>query len=516
MNWVMKREAVAWRLALLTLLSLLLLPLFLCDVPPLGDYPNHLGRAFVLASLPGDPVLARMYAMHWSIIPNLGIDLILPPLIHVLPIHVAGRLFIGLCILLPVLGAIACTLALEKCPAGRWWSLGVGLAAYNNCLMYGFLNFSLAVGLALLLSAVWFRWREDRPVPTIAVTAIGTLALFACHLMGLAFFGVLAGCREMSKSRGAADAARRCIVLAGVFALPLLLYRISALEGLGGDAQWLAPLGKLRQLAATFTNYNWWLDMLTAAATFGIPSLAIALRCGRFARPIALAIIVIVAAYAVAPYAWKGTFSLDTRFAVMLGFLMFIGFRPIGWWPPAVWVVSAGLAALFLVRTAVLCIAWVNHNAVLASVRGAIAPVQPGQAVYVADAGTAEAPSYWAADPNWLRLSDGTFIDGHLAALVLIERRAYWPFEFDVPSQQPIITQPPYAALAARLGGLPDRGEALTADLCGYDYVLMLDASAVVPLPKERFALLSDGGFAALYRIIAAAAAAGMLYYRNR
>ena len=50
----------------------LLLPLLVVDVPPLLDYPNHLARLFVLASLPHDPVLVRFYATHWSVIPNLA------------------------------------------------------------------------------------------------------------------------------------------------------------------------------------------------------------------------------------------------------------------------------------------------------------------------------------------------------------------------------------------------------------------------------------------------------------
>ena len=79
---------------------------------------------------------------HWSIIPNLALDLIAPPLIQVLPVHVVGRLLIAAAVLLPVLGTIAYNTAL----GGRWWSLGVGLVAYDGCLLDGFLNFEIALG----------------------------------------------------------------------------------------------------------------------------------------------------------------------------------------------------------------------------------------------------------------------------------------------------------------------------------------------------------------------------------
>src|SRR3978361_74018 len=117
-----KSADLAWWIALTSLCVVLLMPLLVVDMPPLLDYPNHLARAFVLASLPDDTILARFYAPHWSIIPNLGFDLIAPALIHLLPVHVAGRLLIAAALLLPVWGTVAYNTALGS----RWWPLGGG------------------------------------------------------------------------------------------------------------------------------------------------------------------------------------------------------------------------------------------------------------------------------------------------------------------------------------------------------------------------------------------------------
>jgi hypothetical protein len=92
-------------------------------------------------------------------------------------------------------------------------------------------------------------------------------------------------------------------------------------------------------------------------------------------------------------------------------------------------------------------------------------------------------------------------MDEHLGALALIEHRAFWPFEFDNPSQQPIETRPPYGALAERVGSLPDRAAASIANVCGFDYVLLLGADAVPGLPVDRFQLAVRSGYAALYTI---------------
>src|SRR5580700_11877844 len=80
-------------------------PLFLVEIPPVLDYPNHMARIYVLAHAATDPVLSKMYAQHWAIIPDLAIDIITPWTLSFLPLHVAGRLVLALALLLPVLGA---------------------------------------------------------------------------------------------------------------------------------------------------------------------------------------------------------------------------------------------------------------------------------------------------------------------------------------------------------------------------------------------------------------------------
>jgi hypothetical protein len=494
-----------WWAALIGLCVVLVAPLFVVDVPPLGDYPNHLARIFVLASLPDDPVLARFFMPHWSIIPNLALDLIGPPLIRVLPVHVAGRLLIAIAMLLPVLG----TVAYNRTLGGKWWSLGVGLIAYNSCLLYGFLNFTIGLGLALLLAATWLRWRETNPVLAILLAMAGAPVLFACHLMGLVFFGLLIGGAELFRlyhERTAAAVIRRGAVLALVFAAPAGLYAISALQQLGHDADFMPFGDKLMQLVTSFANYDWPLDVATAGIAIGLPALCVLLRWGRVPGPAAISIVLLLIVFLLAPYAWKGTYLLDTRFAIMLGFMLFAGFVPVRW-PSALRVgATAALVILFVARMALLTTAWASHRTDIADLRIVLAPVQPGQAVYVAQGSITEAPAYWDANPRWRKLSNEMRVDVHLGALALIEHRAYWPFEFDNPSQQPIETREPYRTMAGEVGNLPNRAEASSANICGFDYVLLLEADAVPDLPAERFHLLARSGFAALYAIVQCAA----------
>src|SRR5437016_360208 len=85
-----------WWLAAAALVVVLAVPFFLVEVPPVEDYPNHLARIFLLAFGADDPVLSRMYAPEWHLVPNLAIDIVGPPLMHLLPVHVTGRVLLAL------------------------------------------------------------------------------------------------------------------------------------------------------------------------------------------------------------------------------------------------------------------------------------------------------------------------------------------------------------------------------------------------------------------------------------
>ena len=510
----LSRGRISWWVVLAAMCGALVAPLLVVDVPPLVDYPNHLARVFVLASLPHDPAIATFYAARWAIIPNLALDLVAPPLLAFLPVHDVGRLLIAAAVLLPVLGTVAYGTALKS----RWWCMAVGLIAYNGTLLEGFLNFNLAAGLALLLAAAWLRWRERYPAATIGLAAAGGIALFVCHLMGLLFFGVLLGGAELARLLPLRATPRRLVrqglargaVLGLIFAAPAALYAASALRRLGGDAAFVSVGDKLIHLMAIFTGYWWPLDLVTALAAVGVPMLCLLARRGRMPPPAAAAAIVLLTAYLAAPYGWKETYQLDTRFAIMLGYIVFAGFVPARW--PA-WLsgaVAAGVFFLFVARMAVLTTAWMQHRDDLASLRRALEPLRPGQAVYVVSVAPTDPVTYWSRAPWSRRLSDGVQTDTHLGALALIEHRAWWPFEFDNESQQPIRTLPPYQGVAGRVGDLPDQLAMAKADLCGFDAVLVTEADGAPSFRDGRLALLVDAGFAALYRVVDCKAQAEM------
>jgi hypothetical protein len=493
-----------WWAAVAGLCLALVAPLALVDVPPLLDYPNHLARLVVLAFGPADPVLARFYAPRWGIIPDLGIDLLGVPLLHLLPVHVAGRAIIGIVVLTPVLGAIAYSrAAFGRC---SWWALGAGLVAYNQMLLLGFLNFTLGLGLALWLAAAWLAWRKTRPWRALAIVVPGAAALFFCHLMGLLFLALLLGAQELAwlwRTRGRTGLVGRVAAVLAVGVVPAALYAASSLQDMAGAAVFPSLATKASQLLAPFVNVILPLDIVTAALVAGaVLGLLLSGRC-RVTASAGIALALALLLYAVAPAEFKGTANLDARFVILLGYLLFAALLPLRLPRP----LAVVLVLLFAARMVVLSAAWYAHSADIADLRSVIALVEPGSTVFVTSVEPAEAPAFWDAAPLARRLSTGVRTDTQLPALLLIERRAWWPFLFDNPSQQPIRTREPYRGMANRVGSMPPHDavrDPWAVDLCGYDQLLLLDAAGEpdrAHFAQDRLVLRAESPFAALYAV---------------
>jgi hypothetical protein len=501
----------------------LIFPLLLADIPPLLDYPNHLARMDVLASLPSDPILARMYAVHWAIIPNLGLDLLIPPLLAVLPLFVAGRVAIGVAILLPVLGCVA----LHRATFGvrSYWPLLSAFAAYNVTLRLGFLNFLFAVGVALLATAAWVAWRDARPRLAVGLAGLGAVVAFFCHIMGPALMLLLLGCREIEATiaaRGAGAALRialprRVGPLAAVFVAPALLFAASPFAGTWTRIAWQSTESKIYGVLGAFLCHSPPLDLLAATACITFIYLCLRTGKGEIRWWLAAAFAILVAGYVAAPFTLKGSSFFSTRFPVMFGFLIFAGFRPTALSPRVALPACLVFVALFCARMVGISEVWWAHNADLAAIRQTIQPVEPGSRVLVFAIPPEEAPRWWLTTPA-SRFIPFTFqADIHEAALLLIERRAFWPGLFASPDQQPIEVLPPYRAIASPSGFMPLRALLdhpappipMTFQVPPdwrdvFDYVLLLDAGGEPDLKgwaRDRMTLLRATDAAALFRI---------------
>ena len=242
-------KSSSWWVTLVVLSVALLIPLSIADVPPILDYPNHLARLVLLAAGPDDPELGRIFTPHWAVTPDLAIDLIGPPLLHVLTVHIVGRMLLGGTLLLNLAGVVTLHRALFK--RNAFWPLASGLVAYNATFLMGNLNWQIGCGLAMLFAAGWLTWRESRPLATVLLSAVASMVLFFCHLMGLVFFLVLIGSAEVYAMWKRKAVVMGTLSLLVVSAGPFFLWLLSDLHHEPARTIWLSPQDKLVQFASS-------------------------------------------------------------------------------------------------------------------------------------------------------------------------------------------------------------------------------------------------------------------------
>ena len=511
----------AWWFAVCLVCLVLVAPLVVVDVPPLLDYPNHLARAYVLAHGQADFHLSQMYAPHWAVIPNLAIDLILPPLLLIMPVHTAGRILLAVALVLPVIG----TILYSQAVFGRrsYWPLGVCLTACNGLFLLGFVNFQLGVGLALVCAGAWRKWRDIRPLAAVVLGVGSAVILFFSHLMGLLFFLILLVAYEIEKGRNGyrQDHSVRSNVLRAAWSVPIVLvpaalYAASAFGDKPPDISWQTWSDKLIHGAMAVVNYNLPLDIITAFSVAAVLLALAALRLVIVPLGSIIALGTIAVLFMVAPFGFKGTGYVGARFAVMFGFLLFGAILPARIPRRDAWLLGIAIMTLFALRTAQIAAIWNAHNRDLDQLRGAMSLVEPGSRVLLAAVSMDEASP---AQRDVLRrqyLSDGSRLDAHTAALLLIERQAFWPFLFANPEQQPVELRPPFSDIAERTVGIPDLsllsapvpepGDAVRFPLegqwsCCYDYVLLLEAGSQPGFHHRNLEPLYQSEYASLFRI---------------
>jgi hypothetical protein len=131
----------------LALGAVTLSPLLWVRVPPLVDFPSHLARMWILVHGSEIPALASNYVVHWRLVPDLAMDLIVPVLSMLIPVEQAGRIFVAL----TMLALIGGTAALHHAIHGRVgiWPIWSVLFVYNAELFWGFLPCSQAASICL-------------------------------------------------------------------------------------------------------------------------------------------------------------------------------------------------------------------------------------------------------------------------------------------------------------------------------------------------------------------------------
>ena len=270
-------EAHRWwetRAFALALILASAIPLRWPDVPPLLDLPGHMGRYRVQLDLAGSPALQQFYTFEWALIGNLGVDLLVELLAPLLGLEAAVKLIVLTIPPLTVGGLLWVAREVHgRVPPTALFALPF---AYNFPFLFGFVNFALAMALALNAFALWLRLARLGHVRLRAALFLPiSVALWVVHAFGWGTLGVLAFSAELVRQYDSGRnffssgfrSAIHCLALTPPIAL-VLLWRS---EAAGRTADWFNADAKLQWLMMVLRDRWVQFDL----ASLGLVSLVI-------------------------------------------------------------------------------------------------------------------------------------------------------------------------------------------------------------------------------------------------
>ena len=500
------------------LAAITVIPVILYPWPPLADYINHLSRMHIIASIGSDSDLSKFYDVNWQIIPNLMMDMIVPPLTRLMSVYAAGQVYTIASFVLIISG----TLALNRQLFGRWSVLPLIAfpLLYNNVFLVGTMNYIFGMGLALWAMTAWVRLREHNPVIRLAVSLLFVLALFFCHLFAVGVYGIGLAAFETSRlvehyrSRGNRPALVGAklwplvdFVATGLPFLPVLpLLMMSPTWGLRASFVWELS-GKLDGLLYVIEVYSHFAALLLTgivafAAGFGLRHRALQFHSTGWALLIIGSII-----YFAMPRIIFETYMADQRLPISLAFMVIAcahlnlghdyvrrGFATV-------------LVLLLAIRVFEVQTVWSDASKTIVAFRDSVRLIDHGAKILVA-----------YADPD---AGDDTkdLVLVHAACSAIIERSALVTTAFTVKGKQILEVREPYRDRVDRLDGTPPSMAQLmqvaeespqqdgannywnkwTTDY-DYVYVLFTDSGYENPDPTRLTALYTGDRFA-LFRI---------------
>jgi hypothetical protein len=306
-------------------------PLLYPSVPPLVDVAAHMGRYRVELDLAGSPLLQQYYGYRWAPIGNLGVDVLVKMLGPVLGLEPAVKLIVITIPLLTAAGMLWVAREVHgRIPPTAFFALPF---AYAQPFLFGFLNYALAMALALLCFALWLRLgRLGRTTLRAALFLPISVIAFFCHIYGWGVLGLLCFSAEAVRQRtvgnswlkACAHAARSVSVMVAPLAI-MLWWRSDTQGAPSGD--WLNLAEKLWWLKSVLRDRWLWFDLASIALVGAL--LAEALRNPRltFSRNLAFSALALAAGFMLLPQIIFGSAYADMRLAPYMIAILLLAIR---------------------------------------------------------------------------------------------------------------------------------------------------------------------------------------------
>ncbi|OJU17501.1 MAG: hypothetical protein BGN95_20130 [Sphingomonas sp. 66-10] len=390
--------------------------------PPLGDFYGHVGRYYVMIDDGQSDYLRRYFDFRWRIMGNLGQDLMMVPVGGLIGVERGARLLTALIAPLTILAlrqlSIAATGAVQA-PA-----LLALPFVFSFPLLFGFINYALALAVALWGLVFWYRIRRCEPLARSIGLALIASIVWLCHLAGWATFVLGVGAIEASAAwvawrggRGFWRAVRPC--LSSLSILTPISFTLASAGEAGETGNFDLAL-KLRWLAFVLRDQSIFLDLGSQLVIAVAVAFLIARRWVTIEPALTLAAAALFILFWLMPTQIMGSFFADLRLLPVVAIFALLGLRSIGAGRrSAIALLGVGL---FLVRLAVMTIGWIATSDAIASDLKALDRVPRGSRIAVL------APMRMCE--NWPNDSVS-----HIASLAIGRREAFVNSQWNIAGQ---------------------------------------------------------------------------------
>ena len=493
------------RTAVLLLSLFAVVPLLWPSIPPLVDLPGHMGRYRIQLDYATSPVLREFYSFHWSLIGNLGVDLLIIPMSKLFGLELATKLIVMSIPVMTVAGLL--WIAREVHGAIPPTALFALPLAYGHPFIFGFVNFALAMALALLAFALWLRMARTGHLRLRAAlfVVIGPV-LWITHTYGWGMLGILAFSAELIRQHDKGGSWPRAIFWAGVHCLsltpPILLMLLWRSGHVGGQTtDWFNWAAK--QLWLVMTLRDRWIkwDIASVALLFALPVGAILSGKLELSRNLMASAIFLILVFILLPRIVFGSAYADMRLTPYMLAILVIAIRPLP-------IASNRLRSALAVAGLVFFAARIGGNTYsfyqLSREQGAaLVAVDyiPDNARVVSFVGTT-CVTPWNLDRDW-----------HLPAIATVRRHAFANDQWDMAGAQlmrPIKRDASYfrhdPSQVVIAGRCRDKWKSLDWSLANlphdaFDYIWLIDPVVFDPAGLRGTTRVWTDGNNALYRI---------------
>ncbi|MCH8614757.1 hypothetical protein LZ016_01365 [Sphingomonas sp. SM33] len=411
---------------LFTLALLSVVPLLWPEVAPLVDLPGHIGRYRVELDLHSSADLQRYYDFHWTLIGNLGIDLLVVGLAPIFGLELAVKLIVAFIPVLTVFGIFAVGRELHgRVPPTALFAVPF---VYGFPFNYGFTNFALSIGLAFLAFALWLRLSKLGKLRLRAIIfAPISCVLWIVHVFGWGFLGLLAFGAEVVRQRDEglswAAAMRGSVLQSLPLSLPFAMMILWRTGEVAGDTTTYLLTWKLLTVASALRDR--WLvwDAVSVAVALVVISAAMFDPKLEFSRRMTIPTIALAVTFVALPYKLFGSAHADMRLVpyVIIVAIVAIRFRTQDAKAEAL-VASLGLVFIAC-RLIGNTISFSIADAELRRSSQGLQLVRPGSAVLTLASAACDEP--WALPRHW-----------HWGALVISRRFGFSNDQWDLPGAQ--------------------------------------------------------------------------------